>query len=138
MCIFCKIAKKEVEAYVVYEDEKVIAFLDIRPLSRGHTLVIPKEHYESFLEVPEEIAANLMKAVKAVCERASKLGAEGFNIVTNVGKAAGQEIMHAHIHVIPRYSGDSRPVSFGKPVECDLKEVYSRLTKTYNTTKTIF
>ncbi len=128
MCIFCRIARKEVDAFVIYEDERVMAFLDIRPLSRGHTLVIPKEHYESLLELPEELAGDLLKAVRAVCEKLRKIGAEGFNVVTNIGKAAGQEVMHAHVHVIPRYSDEgSKPVGFGKPIECDLKEVYEML-----------
>ncbi len=128
MCIFCKIANKEIESFVVYEDEKVMAFLDIRPLSKGHTLVIPKEHYENVLEMPSDIAKDLTNAVKIVCEKLKKLGAEGFNIITNVNKVAGQEIMHAHIHVIPRYSEEeSKPISFGKPIECDLEEVHKVL-----------
>ncbi len=127
MCIFCRIARREVDAFIVYENERVMAFLDIRPLSRGHTLVIPKDHYETILEIPKDIASDLIDAVKVVCERLKKIGAEGFNIVTNIGGVAGQEVMHAHIHVIPRYSKDERPISFGKPVECDLKEVYELL-----------
>ena len=128
MCIFCKIANREIESFVVYEDERVMAFLDIRPISKGHTLVIPKEHYENILEMPAELAKDLANAVKIVCEKLKRLGAEGFNVITNVGKPAGQEIMHAHIHVIPRYSKeDSKPISFGKPIECNLEEVHKIL-----------
>ena len=127
MCIFCKIARGEVDAFVVYENEKVMAFLDIRPLSKGHTLVIPKEHYESLLDLPEDLAGDMLKAIKVVCEKLRKLGAKGFNIVTNIGEVAGQEVMHAHIHVIPRYSKDEKPITFGKPIECDLKEVHELL-----------
>ncbi len=128
MCIFCKIAKGEIESFVVYEDDRVIAFLDIRPLSKGHTLIIPKEHYENLLEIPAELAKDLANAIKIVCEKLKRLGAEGFNIITNVNEVAGQEIMHAHIHVIPRYSGEeSKPISFGNPIECDLEEVHKAL-----------
>jgi histidine triad (HIT) family protein len=128
MCIFCKIAKKEVDAYVLYEDEKTMAFLDINPVSKGHTLVIPKEHYENVLEMPTELGRDLAKTVQIVCEKLKKLGAEGFNVITNIGGVAGQVVMHAHIHVIPRYSSEeSRPISFGKPIECDLEEVYKAL-----------
>ncbi len=127
MCIFCGIARGEVDAFVIYESDKVMAFLDIRPLSKGHTLVIPKEHYENLLELPEEIAGEILKAIKVVCEKLRRLNAEGFNVVTNVGEVAGQEVMHAHVHVIPRYSKEEKAVSFGKPIECDLKEVYEKL-----------
>ena len=128
MCIFCKIASKEIESFVVYEDDKIVAFLDIRPVSRGHTLVIPKEHYESILDMPIELAKDLTKAIQIVCEKLKRLGAEGFNIITNINKIAGQEIMHAHVHVIPRYSGEeSKPISFGKPIECNLEEVHKIL-----------
>ncbi len=125
MCIFCKIARKEEKAYVVYESDNVIAFLDINPLSKGHTLVIPKEHYENILEVPSELAGELHEAVKNVCKKLKVLNPSGFNVVSNVGRSAGQVIMHAHIHVIPRYDGD-KPLEFGKPIKVDLEEVYKK------------
>jgi len=128
MCIFCKIANKEEKAYVVYESENVIAFLDINPVSKGHTLVVPKQHYENVLELPSEIAKDLHEAIKAVCEKLKVFKPDGFNIITNIGRQAGQVIMHAHIHVIPRYEGEEgRPISFGKPIEIDLEEVYKAL-----------
>jgi len=128
MCIFCKIARKEERAYIIYESERAVAFLDINPLSRGHTLVIPKDHYENFLEVPNEILEDVFNAVKAVCEKLKVFNPDGFNIVSNVGRQAGQVIMHAHIHVIPRYKNEEEyPIKFGKPVEIDLEEVYKEL-----------
>lgn len=128
MCIFCKIAKKEEKAYVIYENEKVIAFLDINPLSKGHTLVIPKEHYENLLEVPNEVAEDLLKAIKVVCEKLRVFNPDGFNVISNIGRQAGQVIMHAHIHVIPRYGDEKEyPIKFGKPVKMDLDEVYKAL-----------
>ena len=128
MCIFCKIAKKEEKAYIVYENEKAIAFLDINPLSRGHTLVIPKDHYENTLEIPSEIMKDIFDAVKVVCEKLKVFNPDGFNIVSNIGKQAGQVIMHAHIHIIPRYRDEKDyPIKFGKPIEIDLEEVYKAL-----------
>lgn len=128
MCIFCKIAKKEEKAYVIYENEKAMAFLDINPISKGHTLVIPKEHYENVLEVPSEVMKDVFDAIKVVCEKLKVFNPDGFNIVSNVGKQAGQVIMHAHVHIIPRYSDEKdRPIKFGKPIEIDLEDVYKAL-----------
>ncbi len=128
MCIFCKIAKKEEKAYVVYENERAMAFLDINPLSKGHTLVIPKEHYENILQVPSDIAKDLYEAIKVVCEKLKVFNPDGFNIVSNIGRQAGQVIMHAHIHIIPRYKDEEgKPISFGKPIKVDLEEVYKAL-----------
>jgi len=128
MCIFCKIAKKEEKAYIVYESDRVLAFLDINPLSKGHTLVIPKEHYENLLEVPSDVSRDLHDAIKAVCEKLKIFKPAGFNIITNIGKQAGQVIMHAHIHIIPRYEDeDSKPITFGKPIKVDLEEIYKAL-----------
>jgi histidine triad (HIT) family protein len=104
--IFCRIIKGEVPSSVVYEDDDVIAILDISQTTRGHTLVIPKEHYDSFLSCPKD----LMQKVYAVAQRigqaeVSVLGAKGVNILTNVGEQAGQSVPHFHVHVIPRYTG---------------------------------
>jgi len=106
-CLFCKIAKKELEAKIVYEDEVGMAFLDINPCQKGHLLVIPKEHYENLNEVPEEKLAALFEIVKKMTKLLEeKLGASSFNIGWNHGKDAGQVIPHLHIHIIPRYPND--------------------------------
>jgi histidine triad (HIT) family protein len=105
-CVFCRIAQKQVPASCVYEDENVMAFLDIRPLNEGHTLVIPKEHYETIYEIPEEQIAYLHRIVKRTAlavKKATK--ADGISIFQQNGKAAGQEIFHLHVHVVPRYEG---------------------------------
>ncbi len=105
-CVFCSIVKGEIPAHIVLDRDRVMAFLDINPVAPGHTLVIPKEHYENILEVPKDVLAELMEAVKAVSKALINYGYEGVNVLSNVGPAAGQVIMHAHIHVIPRKSGD--------------------------------
>src|SRR4030065_2150995 len=105
-CIFCKIVRKQAPASVIYEDENVMAFLDIRPLNEGHTLVIPKEHYETIFEIPQELIAYLHGIVKQVAiavKKATK--ADGISIIQQNGKAANQEILHLHVHVVPRYAG---------------------------------
>ena len=101
-CIFCKIARKEAPANTVYEDEKVIAFLSIQPINIGHTLVVPKRHYENIYEIPDEEVAYLYKIVKKMASAIKKaVDAEGIRIVQNNGEAAGQVIFHLHVHVIP-------------------------------------
>ena len=105
-CIFCRIAQKQAPASYVYEDEHVMAFLDIRPLNEGHTLVIPKEHYETIFEIPEQLIAHLHGIAKRVALAITKATkADGISIIQQNGKAAGQEIFHLHVHVIPRYEG---------------------------------
>ncbi len=101
-CTFCKIVRKEAPASSVYEDDKVIAFLSIQPINIGHTLVVPKKHYENIYEIPEEEVAHLYKIVKKVAYAVKNaVSAEGIRIVQNNGTAAGQVIFHLHVHIIP-------------------------------------
>jgi histidine triad (HIT) family protein len=105
-CIFCQIVQKEAPANVVYEDDKVIAFMSINPISVGHTLVVPKKHYENICEIPEEEVAYLHKIVKKIAHAVNKaVDAEGIRIVQNNGEAAGQVIFHMHVHIIPMSKG---------------------------------
>jgi histidine triad (HIT) family protein len=105
-CIFCQIARKEAPASVVYEDDQVIAFMSIHPVSGGHTLVVPKKHYENIYEIPEEKMAYLYKIVKKITHAVNKaVDAEGTRIVQNNGEAAGQVIFHMHVHIIPMSKG---------------------------------
>jgi diadenosine tetraphosphate (Ap4A) HIT family hydrolase len=105
-CVFCRIARKEEHASFVYEDKDVTAFLDSRPVNEGHTLVVPRKHYETIFEVPEEEVANLFKIVKKLAYGISKSEkAEGISIVQNNGEAAHQIVFHFHVHIIPRYEG---------------------------------
>jgi len=101
-CTFCKIVRREAPASVVYEDEKVVAFMSIQPINIGHTLVVPKKHYENIYEIPEEEVAYLYKIVKKVTTAVNRaVNAEGIRILQNNGEAAGQVIFHFHVHVIP-------------------------------------
>lgn len=109
-CIFCKIVRKQAPASVIYEDESVMAFLDIRPLNLGHTLVIPKEHYETIYEIPDELIEHIHKIVKRTAlaiKRATE--ADGITVIQQNERAAGQEIFHLHVHVVPRYQGQKLP-----------------------------
>jgi histidine triad (HIT) family protein len=108
-CIFCQIAKGEIPAHRVYEDEEVIAFLDIQQTTKGHTLVIPKNHYDHFLNTPKAIMHRVMSVAQRVGQaQVQTLQAKGVNILSNVLKAAGQTIFHFHVHVIPRFLPDDR------------------------------
>jgi histidine triad (HIT) family protein len=106
-CVFCDIIKRKAEAEILYENEKVISFLDIRPINFGHTLVVPKKHYENFLSLPQVELHALFDALQfiSVAVRES-IKADGFNIVINNGKAAGQTVFHFHFHIIPRFNND--------------------------------
>ena len=108
MCIFCRIVAGEVPASVVYEDEHTIAFLDIQPINPGHVLVIPKAHIPRLADLAIEEADRMMR-VGLIIDRAlrrSKLECDGVKLVLADGKAAGQDVDHVHLHVLPRYEGD--------------------------------
>lgn len=109
-CIFCEIVAKKRSASIVYEDDNVMAFLDIKPMNEGHTLVIPKKHYETIYNVPEEEVVHLFRIVKRVtCAVKKGVNAEGISITQHNERAAGQDIFHLHVHVIPRYEGQKLP-----------------------------
>ena len=106
-CLFCKIAAGEIPATRVREDERTIAFMDINPATRGHLLVIPREHSTDLLEVGGEDLAACMAAAQELAGRlGDKLGADGVNVLNSCGRAAWQTVFHFHVHVIPRYAGD--------------------------------
>jgi len=124
-CLFCDIAARRVGASVVYEDNKVMAFLDINPLALGHVLLITKVHCETLFDVPEKTFSALFSAAQKIAvAQTSVLGAEGVNWLQNSGKAAGQEIFHFHIHLIPRMVDDGvgwswKPSPYEIPEERD-------------------
>jgi len=131
-CIFCKIVSKEAPASYVYEDDKVMAFMDTRPLNEGHTLVIPKGHYKTVYEVPEEEVAHLYKVVKRVALAVKKgVEAEGVSITQHNERAAGQDVFHVHVHVIPRYEGQKLPrfEELQEASRAKLDEVAAKLRK---------
>lgn len=106
-CLFCKIVKNEIPSAKIYEDEKILAFLDINPVNPGHSLVIPKEHFKDASSTPDDLLSNLTTISKKIGQALIKSGiAEGFILSTNNGKAAGQEIFHTHFHIIPRKLND--------------------------------
>ncbi|MEX0918362.1 MAG: HIT family protein [Candidatus Paceibacterota bacterium] len=106
-CLFCQIIDGMVPAKIVYQDEKVIAFLDINPNNPGHTLVIPRRHHQDFFTLSKNELADLFAGVQTVAGVIKKaLAAEGINLGMNNGPAAGQVIFHAHIHIIPRFKDD--------------------------------
>lgn len=98
-CIFCKIVKGEIPSFKLFESDKVLAFLDIQPLSRGHALVIPKHHGEKLLDIPDDSLTEILPVLKKI---AKATGAENYNVLQNNGKLAHQEVGHVHFHVIPK------------------------------------
>lgn len=106
-CIFCKILKGEIPNYTVNEDENVLAFLDIYPHAKGHTIVIPKVHAETIFDLNEELLSSFYVAVKRTMEKLQdRLQPDGFNVGWNQNEVAGQVVPHLHMHIIPRYEGD--------------------------------
>ena len=106
-CIFCKIINGEIPSSKVYEDEDFIAFLDINPVHKGHTLLIPKKHFRNLFDTPDDVAAKIYSTAAKVGEGICKAtSADGLNILQNNEEAAGQEVFHSHIHIIPRYKED--------------------------------
>ena len=130
-CIFCKIIKGELSAEKVYEDKETFAFLDIRPNNVGHTLVVPKEHYENIYSTPDNVLCAVIKTVKRIAVAVKKgTGADGINIVSNNERPAGQIIFHTHFHVVPRFSDDGFRGWPGKEVHEDtLKEEAEKIRK---------
>lgn len=108
-CIFCKIANKEIPGKIIYEDDICISFLDLSQTTDGHALVVPKKHYKNILEVDDDVLGHLIKVTKKLANQiVTNLNASGVNILTNANEAAGQTVMHFHIHIIPRYNQDDQ------------------------------
>ena len=114
MCLFCKIANHEIPADIVYEDEHVLAFLDINPTSQGHTLIIPKKHYDDFTQASSQLVARIHGVSKLLVKRYDQvLNPQGYNLLSNAKSIAGQSVFHVHFHLIPRYeSGDGLELHF--------------------------
>jgi histidine triad (HIT) family protein len=106
-CIFCEIARKNIKAEIIFENEKIISFLDINPVNFGHTLVIPKKHFADFISIEDEYLLELNRGIKIAAKAVTMaLKAEGYNIFSNNGLAAGQSVFHFHAHIVPRFSSD--------------------------------
>lgn len=128
-CIFCKIAGGEIPSTTIYEDDYHRVFFDIAPASKGHCLIVPKDHYDDVFDMNEEAAGRLFGLASKVAKSLKKeLDLEGLNIVQNNGTIAGQTVFHFHMHMIPRYAGDTVNVGW-KPGEADMDELASLAKK---------
>ena len=129
-CIFCKIANGEIPSKALFEDEMFKVILDLGPATKGHALVLPKNHYENLFELPEETAADAMKLAKKMATKMKEnLQADGFNLVQNNGEVAGQTVQHFHVHLIPRYKEDGQHI-FWKPgtvTQDELEEIKNQI-----------
>ena len=130
-CIFCKIIAGQIPSFKIYEDDKVLAFLDINPVNPGHTLVVPKNHAADLIDASEEDVIELIRAVKKLAPAIIKgAGAEGFNLGVNNGGVAGQVVNHLHFHIMPRFSGDGHKLWSGKPYgENEAQQILEKIKK---------
>ena len=129
-CIFCKIANGEIPSATIYEDENFRAILDLGPASKGHALLLPKEHYADLFALPDETAEKVLPVAKKIVSRMKDvLGCDGYNLVQNNGECAGQTVFHFHMHMIPRYKDDK--VGLGWEMEelsdADRDEILAKL-----------
>ena len=129
MCIFCDIIDHKIPSKVVYEDEDVLAILDISQVTYGHTIGMPKKHYKNILEADDETVCKCMKVAKMLAAQITKnCCASGCNILNNCGEVAGQSVDHLHFHVIPRYSDqDAAVFKFNPSAKQDLDEVLAKI-----------
>ena len=112
-CIFCMIAAGDIPSCTIYEDEDVRVILDLGPASKGHALILPKEHFDDVCSLDAQVAAKILPLAARIGEAMKKsLGCAGFNLVQNNGKAAGQTVFHFHMHVIPRYKEDGQVIGW--------------------------
>lgn len=131
-CIFCKIAAGEIPSKTLYEDEKFRVILDLGPATKGHALILPKNHYANLYELPEETAGDVMKLAKKMATvMTEKLSCKGFNLMQNNGELAGQTVFHFHMHLIPRYEDDGQLISWnpGSPTQEELEEIKNLITR---------
>ena len=130
-CIFCKLANGEIPTNKIYEDEDFTVILDASPASKGHALILPKEHYRNLYELSDETAEKLLPlAKKAAAHMTEALSCDGFNLVQNNGEIAGQSVFHFHMHLIPRYKEGPEMLSWPHESYSDeeMKEIAERLS----------
>lgn len=131
-CIFCKLANGDIPTKTLYEDEMFRVILDLGPATRGHALILPKEHADNLYELPDDTAAKvLVLAKKMVKQMTEKLSCDGFNLVQNNGEAAGQTVNHFHLHLIPRYVTDGQKIGWnpGSPSQEELEEIRKQIVE---------
>lgn len=131
-CIFCKLANGVIPTNSIYEDDDFNVILDLGPATKGHALILPKEHYANIYEIPEETAGKVMILAKRLAiKMTDRLGADGFNLVQNNNECAGQTVFHFHFHLIPRYENDGQNLLWNptSPSAEELDEIKDILTK---------
>jgi len=131
-CIFCKIANGEIPSRSLYEDEDFRVIMDLAPATKGHSLILPKEHYANLFEIPEEVAGKAMKIAKKMAVRMKeKLVCDGFNLMQNNEECAGQTVFHFHLHLIPRYCDDNQKLVMEatSPTAEELDAVWKQITE---------
>ena len=132
-CLFCKIISGEIKAHTIYEDDQTLAILDIEPSAPGHTMIIPKEHYQDFMDLPTGKMNNLFGSAQKVVNMLEKtLGADHFTIGVNSGRILGRHVEHVHIHVIPRFPDDKGVFLQGvvnNPSKDSLEEIKDKILK---------
>ena len=130
-CIFCKIANGEIPAATIYEDENFRVILDLGPASKGHALILPKEHYADLYALDDSVAAEVLIAAKKVITKMTEaLGCDGYNLVQNNGVVAGQTVFHFHMHLIPRYVDDNVGLTWtpGELTESEKEDIMAKAT----------
>lgn len=129
-CIFCKIAAGEIPSATLYEDDDFRVILDIEPASKGHALIIPKEHYTNLYELDDELAAKAMVLAKKIITKLTDiLECDGYNVLQNNGPAAGQTVFHFHMHLVPRYKNDNVKIGWklGKLTDNVKEEILNKI-----------
>lgn len=129
-CIFCKIANGEIPSRTIEETDLFRVVLDVAPATKGHALILPKEHYRNLYDIPEDVAAEAIKLAKKMALRMKeKLGCDGCNIVQNNEETAGQTVFHFHMHVIPRFKEDGQQIGWkpGEPTKEELDSILEEL-----------
>ena len=129
-CIFCKLANKDIPTNIIYEDEKFTVILDASPATKGHALILPKNHAANIYELPDEDAADIFVLAKKLATKMTEiLHCDGFNIVQNNGEVAGQTVFHFHMHIIPRYENDTVNIGWkpGSITDERIKEIKNKI-----------
>ncbi len=130
MCIFCKIVENEIPSNKIYEDDNFIAILDISPVTKGHTLIIPKNHYENIFDLPKNIYTELGNVIVKLSNILKEtLNFKGLNILNNNGPVSGQSVLHFHVHLIPRYDNDTFDFNFNSNLKLSNDELNNLCNK---------
>lgn len=131
-CIFCKIANGEIPSKTIYEDNEFRVILDLGPATKGHALILPKNHFKNIYDIDEATASKILPlAKKMALQMTEKLGCDGFNIVQNNNEVAGQTVFHFHTHLIPRYEGDNQNILWNptQPSQDELETIMKQITE---------